>query len=333
MRRLLTGFLLFLACTAAHAQQPDSAATDATATERVNRMKGEAIANADPSLRDPLRGAAPALTFGLSTDKKTAKVQYGTEMDDNALLVALSGPVSEGSDTTTLATQHGLEDFVTGELAYKRVFWKAPATAAQLTEACVQLTARRSCARNDLPEHQRPLFDSFLKWTPTWTVGLDGKVGTKTFNFVDANTLAAGKESHQATSISASAGVFTSSIYFMSLSLSHVSGYKAGKKATICKTAGTAGSICSDGVVGAPTKQSQNVVEFALRQFVRDGQLALNPRFAWDQKERAFSVDLPLYVRSGIDKPFNGGVDVAWDSKQHEVLFSVFVGALPELMR
>jgi hypothetical protein len=328
MKKVLAALLFLSLALSAFGQ----ALTAEEMKKKEKAVQAEAVANVDAELSDPLRGATPALTFGLSEDKKTAKAQYGVVFDDNSWIVAISGPVGGDDSDTQLATQRGLNNFATGELDYKRTIWtQLPATTINLTKACKAASGKPSCVRNDLPEDKKPIFDAFLNWAPTWQWGLSASVGRKSFKFVDPNTLADGTESHQGSSVGASLGVFSSAVYFTRLSFDYATSYQAGKKATICKPVGTAGSRCGDAVVGAPTKKTQQLVQLEVRDFFGRGNYAVSPRVTYEVKDKVWSVELPVYMRTV--GAFNGGISAGWDSEQHEVLFSVFVGALPSLMK
>jgi hypothetical protein len=60
--------------------------------------------------------------------------------------------------------------------------------------------------------------------------------------------------------------------------------------------------------------------------------VGLAPRITFEPGEGEWFVDVPIYLREGTG-PFNGGVSVGWDSENDEVLFSLFVGALPSIFR
>jgi hypothetical protein len=295
--------------------------------------KGEAVtrqqaALADPQLQAELRTATPALSFTTDKDKKTATVQYGVDRDDRSFLFKVSGPLSEGAATTTLATQENLANATTLELNGKRVYWDNPLSAPRLKALCEKYAHKAECSKGDMSQEGQRIFEA-AKWS-AWLVGSSLKVGRKEFKFVSPGDGKDHKESHTGWSGAATAGWFPSNpdvVYFVSLTARHESAYKGGDEESICTPlAGSTSTHCRSAALISPSRKAKNLLTLESRRFFGD-KVAITPRLSFEQTSHAFSVELPLFIRN-IEGPFNGGVSTGWDTKQHKLTFSLFVGAM-----
>lgn len=318
-RRSLVLPALFLGvfATAAVAQETQS---DAIAKEKAK--------NADPQVVSELRTALPALSFSTDTDKKTATAQFGVDRDDRSWLVKISGPLGEGSPKTVLATAENLAAGTTLELNGKRIFWKPPFSADQLKSLCQTYAHKDECKKGEMSAEGQAIVDAG-KWS-AGMVGTSLKVGRKEFTYVLPADGKDHKDPHTGWSAAATGGWFPSNgpIYFTSLTLRHESAYKGGDEELICSPLpdGSTSTHCRNAATEAPKRQAKNIALVEVRHFVGET-AAISPRFTYEQKEKAFSVEVPVYMRD-IAGAFNGGTSVAWDSKKHTFAFTLFVGVM-----
>ena len=282
----------------------------------------------DAQLQSELRAATPALSFAVDQDKKTATAQYGVDRDDGSFLFKVAGPVAEGSPKTVLATQENLTNATTLELNGKHVYWQNPLSANRLKALCQKYAQKDECVKSDMSEEGQKIVEA-----ANWSAGLLGssiKVGRKQFKFVTPADGKDNKASHTGWSGAITGGWFPSNpkpLYYASLTARHESAYKGGDEELICSPLDNSTSThCRNAAVTAPQRNAKNLIELEARRFFGD-KLALTPRLTFEQKSHVLSAELPLFIRN-IEGPFNGGVSTGWDSKQHTLTFTLFVGAM-----
>jgi hypothetical protein len=322
MRYTITLVLLLIANLAAAQAPPE------LTREKAN--KDQVLA--DATLTNDLRTADPMLQFLTDGDNQTAAVQYGREFDDNSWLVKLSGPLKKDAKRAVLATKDNLSTGTTAEVSFKHIFWPAPLSDVALAAICTKFLGRRDCGRADLPDEGKRLVDS-ADWS-AWLAGGSVKVARQSFDYFDSSVGADAAATRNGRSWSASVGWFPPHVlYFASLSYGESTGYTAQDDATICTPVENVpgATNCRDIALGAPKQSKKNVAALELRQFF-GSRVAVSPRFAYETDQRDWSVEVPIYF-TGSGKTFNGGVSFGWDSKNREILASLFVGALPPIRR
>jgi hypothetical protein len=314
-----------------------------TAEEGANAAAATESAVADPTLTSGGRGTAEAVSFQFSKDDSTATAQIGGGMGTSSRWgLTVGGPLSKSATNTTLATSEGLNTGFNAELSFRKVFLSNQAQQADLEmpRLCIdyllpELRAQRPipCTRKDLTAEGKRILDA-KAFPPTWTIGGSAKVGRKEFDFTTPNSFNDQSETHNGSSFSISGGRFLggSLFYYVGGSARHESAFIGNGTQNICTPIeGSASTFCRDIAIGAPEKRTANLLQVEMRNFI-GGNIGLAPRVTYETEKRAWSIEAPIYLRQG-DGPFNGGLNVGWDSKQHRVLISLFVGMLPKLIQ
>jgi hypothetical protein len=296
-----------------------------------------------PMLPSGVGGTVPAVSFQFSKDTTTATAQIGGRMGETSRWgLTVGGPLSKSSSTTTLATSEGLNTGVNAELVFRQIFLgdRVEMSRLEFTRLCIdyllpewRAQKPNPCERKQLtPEGQRIL--DAKAFPPTWTIGGSAKIGRKSFDFTTPTLFSDQSETHNGSSFSVAGGVFLngSLFYYLGGSVRHETAFVAGASQNICTPIGNSTStFCRDIAVGAPARRDSNLLQLEMRNFL-GGSLALAPRVTYETEKRAWSIEAPIYLRQG-DGPFNGGVNLGWDSKQHQVVVSLFVGMLPKLFQ
>jgi hypothetical protein len=168
-------------------------------------------------------------------------------------------------------------------------------------------------------------------------VGGSLKAGRSTFDFTDPSTFADHSETRGGWSASASVGRFQAGrlstlLYYVNASFRHEEAFEGGAARNLCTPLGTSTSVfCRDISVGAPQRKSSDLVQLDARSFLGES-VGLAPHVTFDLNERAWFVDVPVYLRD-MEGSFNGGVSIGWDSRGDRVVVGLFVGALPRLLQ
>jgi len=297
---------------------------------------------ADPTLTSGARGTAPAVSFQFSKDDTTATAQIGGRMGETSRWgLTVGGPLSKSSTKTTLVTNEGLNAGVNAELLFRKIFLgpQTPIPARDLDQLCK--TYRRpdatsepdTCTRQDLTAEGQRFFDA-AAFPSTWVIGGSAKVGRKTFDFTLPTSFSDQSETHDGTSFSITGGLILNSslFYYVGGSFRHETAFIGGDEQNICTPIeGSTSTFCRDIAVGAPVRREVNLMQLEMRNFIGSS-VALAPRVTYETEKRVWSVEAPIYLRQG-DGPFSGGVNVGWDSRQHQVVVSLFVGMLPKLIK
>lgn len=154
----------------------------------------------------------------------------------------------------------------------------------------------------------------------TW--GINGRVGSDSFEYIDPATLA--KRSVDKTGWSAK-------VYYAFLPLDqpllvrfeveHQDAYEARKEATVCPPGGPP---CLTGAVGAPTHIRKDIVTLDVRRQFKA--FALSAALSYDTSNDVYGIEAPIYFQRDKDGAFNGGVKLNWRSDEGGVTAAVFVG-------
>ena len=339
VKRLLLLFIVILVSVTAAAQ-------DAMTLKTVANEVGQQSLN-DRTLRSIFSWSTPQLSFVLNEKQKVGKLQYGATSGENAWSIAVAGPLDENSETV-LATAEGINNGVNVELSYKRAFFtndNPPIAAIALDALCKQFISdpAQVCSFNNMkksaPREVRHALEDILKnadWGAKWYLGFSAKGGRKKFQYADATTLKDTDIVRNGHSIGVAAAVITSfgpRFQSAALTIRRENAYKSKNPVQICvPTSVPPAETCKSRPFGAPERGEKTLVELESRHYF--GTLfALAPRLTWaDTDDKGvLGVELPIYIRTKLDDPFQGGLSVNWDSKDHTVSVAVFVSALSPL--
>lgn len=345
MKRAAIALLLTIA-PALHAQS----ASEAEAAVRYQGLKLN-----DPTLRSLFRSELPQISFLINEDEQTGKIQIGDAVGANTWTLALAGPLDENNSRTEFFGDDGLGDAVNLELGFKRAFIVTgafPKLSRELTSACMKVLGTRNCTTNQIRASANlanvrltPAEQAAVDAGPNaakWMISGSAKSSRKKFEFANATTLA--EDDQQKTGRSFGAGVAyivdsarinPALLYAIGFTIKRSSAYKDADEVHICEPAPVAGAeTCRETPLGDPINAKKWVAQLETRQFIRDT-IALAPRLTYTQIDGdaadVLSIELPIYLRSEIDSPFQGGISLRYDDKSDDFSIAFFVGALAAL--
>ena len=163
-----------------------------------------------------------------------------------------------------------------------------------------------------------------------------GSVGTEEFEFFDSSTLAADSKRTTNYAVGASVGFLPhldSHVFF-------VAGFEAKRtyaeadEATYCPTGGTGPSVkCTTGPFGPPEQEIDRKVTFTVRFAGKlplgggeKSPFGIDVTTAYDFHDKTWGVEAPIYFLVDKDNGLTGGLRGAYDSKEDEFQFGVFIG-------
>jgi hypothetical protein len=246
----------------------------------------------DPSLTNPLRASAWAVSFNTLTENSEAKVQLnlaGILVDDtSALSLGVIGPVNKKGQVSELADLDGLVGTTRVELAWTRHIAAA--------------THRKFYAR---VAGAAPRFE--YRAVP----GLNSASVRKPV-------------------FSAAAGIaFTTNAQVIRLGYRHEHTYNPANSQSVCVPAnlGVVGAlICTSLVVGAPSRSRKNIVEGEYRAAFAKF-ISASVGVSHNVDSGVTGIDIPVWMIPDASGSFGGGVRFGYRSDSHKrPTLSIFVG-------
>lgn len=215
-------------------------------------------------------------------------------------------------------------------------------TDEKIAEKCEEAVPFNNRKKFYLDSADQALLDKYragnldiLVSRPFWAFNLQGTVGTEKFEFFDSGTLASSSERRTSYSVGASIGFLPrlNSHWFGAVGFETKKSHKAAKAATYCPVGGPAPVKCTTGPFGPP----QTETDHKLRGTVRyAGSLKTSPNgaspigaelvAAYDFHDKTWGVELPVYLFVDKDSTLTGGIRGAYDSKQDDFQFGIFIG-------
>ncbi|AVR97377.1 hypothetical protein C9I28_18315 [Pseudoduganella armeniaca] len=105
----------------------------------------------------------------------------------------------------------------------------------------------------------------------------------------------------------------------------HKRSYEDEEAVTRCPVAGTTPTVvCVTGSFGPPSFSKSNVVSFESRYLF--DKFAIAAIVSRNVSKNVTTVEVPVYLFGNDKVPWNGGVRLAWDSKDKDLKAGVFVG-------
>lgn len=165
-----------------------------------------------------------------------------------------------------------------------------------------------------------------------------GSVGTEEFEFFDVATLVSGKQRKTSYLLGASVGFLPhlNSNVFIVGGFELKRSYKAASDSTFCPTGGTGPTVkCTTGPFGPPKEEIDRKIKLTVRyagalKFGPAGSKESTPfgiEFisAYDFHDKTWGIEVPFYVLVDKDHGLTGGLRGAYDSKEDDFQFGVFV--------
>lgn len=305
----------------------------------------------DPTLGSALALPQPKLILETTEDGNTrVKARVGVEVRKKFILNLEVASPKDRSGQTTLADLDGLSNESTAEVGLSWILWNPQADAYKDmlpvdpedagTESPMRaygdpeigVMSRPSAVSAFGPEGYRAALrksqDILKSQRSPIFLTVRAKTGQEEFRFVDASTLASGKESHNGQQLTGSVGAYLHSGFYSSLSYRRGTAFAAGRTANLCSPFGSTGALeCRDLVVGPPTKKTSEALEFEIRRLF--GSLGLAARLSRDLKNDITEVELPIYFLQKMgtsEMELNGGIAIKWRSDTEDYSISAFIG-------
>jgi hypothetical protein len=303
----------------------------------------EAVLPVDLSTRSSVNSGKSVFVLSATQNDKNATIRLTNKLPgrDELWHVTLSGPLDKSSDRTELAGLHGLNGKASIEFGLQKRFGKMTGTMDLSPQNAERNVARYKelCHRAGLKDDCDLFLTNTSQAELAKIVKVAGKIqllsasagySSDTFRYLDASTLAPGKQRHPGFSAE---GAYTilpmwwNTLYSVSLKYQYQNQFTAGTQKQLCRPS-VAGSLeCGSAIVGAPSRNRGRALALESRWYAGDG-FAVQPLVSRDTVARSTSIELPVYfVRNG-DGKLAGGVTVGWDSKEREVNAAIFVGSV-----
>jgi hypothetical protein len=162
-------------------------------------------------------------------------------------------------------------------------------------------------------------------------MGLDASIGSKDYEYLDRGGFKLASASKTSWEVGAYGGFLSADLTF-SLRGRIVYGreVKLPDEATICHAVpGDPKEHCVTGPDGAPTRGKTGLASIETRHVLSigpDTRIALAPQIAYRFKDKEFGAELPIYLAPDEKGALNGGVKLAYASKEDEFSIGLFIG-------
>jgi hypothetical protein len=308
---------------------PVLAQGDATAATRLAEYRLD-----DAILESVVRGVVPGISFG--TEGGLAKAQYGRHSRNWSRSVSIAGPVNQREDRTTLVTEEGLNSGFNAELTVKRTNHNDSSSSLSLVsvdELCTLYERKnRSVSREDLPLEGQAACKAYNRQAK-WVLATSLKAGRRRFAYSDPVTLGGAHATKSGWSLAAAGGFFPSLppsvLYYVGFSIRRESAWRSQAATTICVPLGVTGATqCRETALGSPARTTTTLASVESRHFLGT-QFAFVPRVTYAVRE--WMAEMPIFIRQVDKAPFNGGLNISWNSERRDIALSVFVGVLAPL--
>jgi hypothetical protein len=313
----LIGIALLTTAGTASAKRPQFApAADATSTAGISLPITGAIVRSSKDDTDVAIQASKAWTSGGGGVAAGGKI---------------SGPL-RGS-TTKLATLDGLGDSTTLELSVSVLRWTIGAPDAnKMAEACRKYVDANECKLTDLPTRTaRRDFDQAVNYGHPLLLRVGGRMGYRSIDYLDDQTLAAGSVNIVPWSVFGGAGVVFPSVAYVGVGYRREHAIGAEDPSEVCRpVAQTGASTCADAVVGRPRITNRNILSAEARTFI--GPFGSNPSVNVDLSNRVTGVQVPLYFAHDDEGGLIAGVTPSWRSDTKDFSAFLFIGGTLDLV-
>jgi hypothetical protein len=349
MRKILT--LVSVAMSMSVSAQTALTATQATIREVQGELDAARLENA--GARDAIKIEAGSANSQVSI--KTSKKLDDGKGDSRAISLIASAPLAKSTTESTLANQNGLKSGTTLTLVLsstKLTGIRVPGSETlALCEKGKRLrTAYLGIAGNsednfvcdtgtikELAEKEKISVDEYRAFRSAFfgpeasvqSFGLTLSGGYLDSSYFDSTTLVQTKQRSSTGGIGLNFSytpLEAAQLFAAALSLQ--SAYKDMKASTACLPTPSAGNTfltCANGSIGAPTRQTTQVLDLEWRRKLSD-KYAFALQLSRDIKEKVTSVQVPVYLIGNDKDGLNGGLSFGWTSDAKKITLGVFVG-------
>lgn len=302
--------------------------------------------SSDVSVKASMRLSRPNLNGGLS----------GLATDDTLTLTA-SAPLDKNNPRTDLGTLDGFANSSTLKLRWTR-FQARIVNGRRLRESAeIERAARDACRAKAEGDAARikacatsaadyefvkanldaGTADRFVRMAfgggPAFAFGVEGSIGYRKFNFVDAASFSKGSAQKVPWGLKAFVSLLPGlGLTSLTGALEYQDAYKDQDTAVICP-AGTGGTVqCLSGPLGAPKNDRKLLGSlefrhlFTLPDRAPLSSVGFSAQFTHDFRSGASGIDVPIYVVPDEKGNLLGGVRFGYRSDTDKLAVGVFVG-------
>lgn len=215
-------------------------------------------------------------------------------------------------------------------------------TEEKIAEKCESSIPFNNRKKFHLSPEEQAMLDKYragnidmLVSRPFWAFNLQGSVGTEKFEFYDSSTLASSSNRRTSYSFGASIGHLPrlDSHWFGAIGFETKKSHTAAKDATFCPVGGPTPVKCATGPFGPPVTEIDHKLRGTVRyagslKTSKNGTSPIGAELvaAYDFHDKTWGVELPVYLFVDKDKSLTGGVRGAYDSKEDDFQFGIFIG-------
>jgi hypothetical protein len=320
-----------------------------TLREQLGRDWGILMHNLLYELVDPtMRSKASTQDSGVDLEGTTegqigtAKFAWGSrapaKRGDLRYAVTFRGPINKKTSIAAPFGLDGLANSSTIGFDFVWVNWK-PKDSAKISEEIERVQALSALSRSSTEAQSAKsqkaryqqldaaskalVVEEFMRTEPVGTpfyLGTGGRYGTKTFEFLDGETLAEQKDKNDVWEWSLAGGVLINPIGAVGASFRYQSydDFAENSALDLCDPTEFANVLdCEEVHIGPPDSLEKRLVDFELRREIVPKWLAVNPRYTYDFEKKNWAFEIPVFFlkkekTTGKDGPFTGGVSFGW---------------------
>ncbi len=308
----------------------------------------------------------PAARIVGGSDDTSAQITFSTHSEGRSspsttdFAITLTAPLDEDTGRADFLTVDGLPsqwsvglslsislvdfDGVNQRFAQRGKLLEKALQNCLRTEAKPTLTADQLAAKCDLMESQvgdyldpaelqdlnaaRGTVYDALERKSFSVINIAGAVGTQEFEYFDSTTL--GKSAERKYSYSGS--IWFGHLPSIKSKVFLIGGFEAKRsfsdatKATYCPTGSATPTVkCTTGPFGPPKEETDFKISGKVR-YRFSGSAGLEVSTAYDFKDKSWGVEVPVYFIVDKEGGLTGGIRAAYDSKEKDVQFGIFIG-------
>jgi len=291
---------------------------------------------ADPSLTSPI--GPPGLGLQLTTDNKDrkAKAKIGLRIGNDFFFdVKFIVPVGDADAEVEPIDLDGLARSSVIDLGIHYLSWNPKLDADKARAILTEYLARNPEKKNFVltlnnlksePDLRRRFLEA-VAWKIAFFAALRAKVGRQDFTYADSN-FKSFSEQKTSFALEAAAGVLIPGWGYIGFNFETQKFYEAGNSVDlILPYRGGPVQQIKSYIIGPPGKRDRNKLQLEYRKTIGSFG-AINPRISYFPKDKAALIELPVYLFQNPDAGLNGGINLAWTSKNGGRLgLALFIGS------
>lgn len=336
--------------------------TECVSDRRVDQRQEPTIGETDVSVES-------RASFEASTVGQTAKFSFGTDRkkkpwqtNDRTWMVTLTGKIDDKEDAALLGDLDGLTSGVSASYRYNLLWWDDLAAGSKADQAAIirqkicdkDLVDRkkvfeehnpgqrftedgRICSRTIISGPNKDLY--IAQWVEQVetlrqfsSLSLQVKANYAKYDYFDTATLEKADDNETGVSASATYAKLTASGNVVFAGGRWERSFEAQDKVQRCTPGPVPGvETCDTQPFGPPKKNNKIIAYTEYRVFI-SGKYAVSPRVSYDFDDSTLGIRVPVYMVRNAKGSLSGGLRFDWNSKDEDIIISVFVSAPIKLL-